>query len=451
MSGAKYRLQCLGLDISFRPWFIRPAAAAVTLLAALLRPFDRSRALWLLTVAHRIAARGWTVPRRPSEATRTRRLTSAIAASLQAPEALPPVGFNRTPLDCQSADSAGIVLKAPIRKDGGIEKGVILLKYSHRIAAFQRAVNMDALLEHYRIVLEPSWTGYSQLAYLSFTRYRKHPIVILAPFEGDREFINAIGQNLIAIGLGPGDWVDPSVFRPLPSEPKRYDAVLIARWNHVKRHDLLLRALRRMGDPRFRVALLALNTRLDRGREAILRSIEAHGMGGQFDILEDLPAAEVNRALNQARVNVLLSRQEGGNRGIFEGFFAGVPGLVMRGHIGVRTEHIVPQTGRLFDLPSLANELLYFRDHWEEFAPRPWALTHIAPQVSAARLNEVLRGLALREGEPWTVDIVAKANRPGVGYYPSAEEGRGLPTIDGIVRQYGRERGGEGVNREPRE
>ena len=444
MSGAKYRLQCLGLDIGFRPWFIRPAAAAVTLLATLLRPFDRSRALWLLTVAHRIAARGWTVPRQPGEAKRIRRLTAAIAASLEKAEALPPVGFNGTPLDCQSADTAGIVLKAPIRKDGGVEKGVILLKYSHRIAAFQRAVNMYALLEHYRIVLEPSWTGYSHLAYLSFTRYREHPIVILAPFQGDREFIDAIGQNLIAIELGPGDWVDPSVFRPLPSEPKRYDAVFVARWNHVKRHDLLLRAMRRLGDARFRVALAALNTRLDRGREAILRSIRAHGMGGQFDILEDLPAAEVNRVLNQAKVNVLLSRQEGGNRGIFEGFFAGVPGLVMRGHIGVRTEHIVPETGRLFDLPSLASELFYFRDHWEEFAPRPWALDHIAPAVSAARLNEVLRGLALREGEPWTVDIVAKANRPGVGYYPGPEEGRGLPSIDGIVREYGRERVGRG-------
>ena len=142
--------------------------------------------------------------------------------------------------------------------------------------------------------------------------------------------------------------------------------------------------------------------------------------------------------LNQAKVNVLLSRQEGGNRGIFEGFFAGVPGLVLRGHIGVRTEHLVPQTGRLFELPALASELLYFRDHWEEFAPRPWALAHIAPEVSAARLNGVLRELALREGEPWTMDIVAKANRPGVGYYPGTEEGRGLPSIETIVRQYGR-------------
>ena len=444
MSGMKYRLQCLGLDISFHPRFLRPAAGAIMLLAMLFRPFDRSRALWLLTVAHRIAARGWTVPRQPSEEKRMRKLTEAIAASLETPESLPPVRFNRTPLDWQSAETAGIVLKAPIRKDGSTEKGVILLKYSHRIAAFERAVNMDALLEDYRIVLEPSWTGYSHLTYLSFTRYRKYGIVMLAPFEGDREFIDGIRRNLIAIDLSPGDWVDPTVFRPLPSEPKRFDAVFIARWNHVKRHDLLLRTLRQMGDSSFRVALVAMNTRLDRARDAILRGIETQGMAGQFEILEDLPAPEVNRVLNQAKVNVLLSRQEGGNRAIFEGFFAGVPGLVLRGHIGVRTEHIVPQTGRLFELPSLASELLYFRDHWDEFAPRPWALAHIAPEVSAARLNGVLRELAIREREPWTADIVAKANRPGVGYYPGAEDGMGLPTIQQIVRQYGRAQGRSG-------
>jgi glycosyltransferase involved in cell wall biosynthesis len=230
------------------------------------------------------------------------------------------------------------------------------------------------------------------------------------------------------------------VFRPLPGEPKRYDAVLIARWNHVKRHDRLLRVLRQMGDPTFRVALMAANTRVDTERNTILRMIEGSGVRGQIEVFEDLPAAEVNRVLNQGKVNLLLSSQEGGNRGIYEGFFAGVPALVPRGHIGIRTENIVPETGRLFDFAALAGELRFFRDHWEEFDPRPWALSHIAPEISAARLNEVLRQLALGQGEPWTVDIVAKTNQPGQRYYPNAEAGREFPSAESIVRQYARAR-----------
>jgi glycosyltransferase involved in cell wall biosynthesis len=439
-AGVKYWLRCLWLEIGFHWLFRRTSETLATLAARIVRPFAPSRSLWLLTVAHRLAMKGWGETRSPATEERHRRLVGQIARLLEEPGAMAAWPRHPTPEDVERANGAALVVKAPCFKDGSIEKGVILLKYSHRIEAFHRAVNMDALLEQYRLVLEPSWSGYADLRFLSFTRYREHPVVMLAPFPGDREFIQAIGQNLTAVELGPGDWVDPSVFRPLPGEPKRYDAVLIARWNHVKRHDRLLRVLRELGDPTFRVALLAAHTTVDTEREEILRMIETSGLRGQIEVFENLPAAEVNRVLNQGKVNLLLSSQEGGNRGIYEGFFAGVPALVPRGHIGIRTEYIVPETGRLFDVAALAGELQWFRDHWEEYEPRRWALEHIAPEVSAARLNDVLRQLALRQGEPWTVDIVAKTNQPGQRYYPNAEAGRELPSAESIVRQYPRTR-----------
>jgi len=299
-------------------------------------------------------------------------------------------------------------------------------------------VDMEALLRHYQLVLEPSWTGYANLEFLAFTRYRNHPIVMMSPFRGDREFLRILGSNLVPSELGPGDWVDPRVFCPLEGEPKRYDVVMVARWSLDKRHDLLLRALRHVADPTFRVAVVAINTPGDSDREAILMAIESSGSRPQIEIFEDLPPVEVNRVLNQSKVNVLLSRQEGGNRALFEGFFAGVPGIVFRNHIGVRIEHFQPETGRLIERSSLVQELLYFREHWSEFNPRPWAMAHITPEISTRRLNELLKLLSLKRGEPWTQDIVTSCNRPLLRYYPDDDAGRGLPTMEDILRQFAR-------------
>ena len=73
------------------------------------------------------------------------------------------------------------------------------------------------------------------------------------------------------------------------------------------------------------------------------------------------------KSLNQSRVNLLLSRQEGSNRSLFEGFFAGVPGLALRNNIGIPKGHFNSETGRLIGEGELAGALLDFREHWGGF------------------------------------------------------------------------------------
>ena len=294
---------------------------------------------------------------------------------------------------------------------------------------------MEALLHHYDLVLEPSWTGYASLDLLAFTRYRRHSIVLLSPFRGDREFLEVLGSNLVPIELGPGDWVDPRAFRPL-------------RRAETLRHGYD-RAMELYEAPRPAAADPAPNRRSDfprrarghepgagLGPEGVLTVIESCGLRQQIDVFEDLAPGEVNRILNQSKVNVLLSCQEGGNRGLFEGFFAGVPGVALRNHIGIRTEHFRPETGRLIDRATLAAELLYFREHWSLFNPRPWALSHITPEISTRRLNEFLKHRAMKRGEPWTKDIVMKCNRPGLRYYPDDGAGEGLPRMEYLLTQF---------------
>jgi glycosyltransferase involved in cell wall biosynthesis len=340
-----------------------------------------------------------------------------------------------------------LVLKAP-RCDGDrvVERGVLLLKNTERLDFFRRCMSMASVLKDYTLVLEPSWSGYANPKLLAFDSYRDRPVVVMSPCRADYEFLERLNSRLRPISIGASDWVDPRVFRPLASPDKRFDAVVIARWNWVKRHHLLLRALRRIADPSYRVALVSLNVKGDQDRSAILSLIDRYDLARQVTVFEDLVPARVNEILNQAKVNVLLSRQEGSNRSLFEGFFAGVPGLAFANHIGIPLDHFTTQTGRLIAQDELPDALLYFREHWAKFDPRPWAMANIAPEVTTARLNLFLRQLARESAEPWTQDIVAKCNRPGLYYYPDAPDepdrpdnkpdGHGFATVDDLVSRY---------------
>jgi glycosyltransferase involved in cell wall biosynthesis len=329
-----------------------------------------------------------------------------------------------------------IVLKAPQWEgDCVVEKGVILLKNTNRLDIVRRCVSMASLLKHYTLVLEPSWSGYANLKLLAFFAFRDHPIVVMSPCRADYQFLERLNSNLRPTPIGASDWVDPRVFRPLDRQHKRFDAVMIARWTRVKRHQLLFRALRRIGDPCYRVALVAKNVAGD-DRNAILSMIDDYRLAGQITIFEDLEPPAVNEILNQAKVNLLLSRQEGSNRSLFEGFFAGIPGLAFANHIGIPIDHFTPQTGRLIAQHELADALLYFRERWTEFDPRPWALANIAPEVATARLNLLLRQLARENSEPWTQDIACKCNRPGLQYYPDDDDRHRFATIEDLVARY---------------
>jgi hypothetical protein len=344
--------------------------------------------------------------------------------------------------DRNASGIAGLVLKAPRYEVGHVvEKGALLLKNTDRFDSFRRCVNMTSLLRHYVLILEPSWSGYANLKLLSFASFRDDRIVVMSPYDGDDRFLHRLQSRLYPVPIGPGDWVDPRVFRPLDAQPKQFDAIMLARWSLMKRHHLLFRTLRTINDASFRVAVVANNV-YGASRQSILRLIEEYRLATQITIFEDLEPHEVNVILNLSKVNILLSRQEGGNRSLFEGFFAGVPGLAFRNHVGIPKTHFTPQTGRLIEERELPRALLYFRDHWSEFDPRPWALANIAPEVTTAKLNLVLKELAAQRGEPWTRDIVAKCNVPNVQYYPDERADHGLPSMNDLLSRF--PRGGTG-------
>ncbi len=330
----------------------------------------------------------------------------------------------------------GIILKIPrFIGEQVVEKGVLMLNHATGFQFFCYCTDVPSVLEHYVLILEPGWSGYTDPAILYFTRFRGHPIIVLAPERRDYDFLEALKTNLIPMSLGCSEWVNPSIFHPLDGHQKRYDVVFVASWLKFKRHHILFRVIHELKDPTFKVALVA-HSSLNRKEIELLTDL--YGVRNNLTFFEGLNQEELNSILNQSKVNLLLSLQEGGNRALFEGFFAGVPGLALENNIGIPKDYFNSQTGKLIKEKNLKSELLYFREHWNDFNPRPWAEAHITPEIATAKLNELLKHLAYQRREEWTKDIVAKCNAPDFEYYPDAIAGREMPTYEEILVQYAR-------------
>jgi len=442
-----YELRVCTLDALIHPRVVPGRSLASFVISIVLRPFLPRSSLSLLCRSHRILLR--TGPSGPFSAWLNRMIERVLSRACAAGGLVESVAAGHTDvqeIDVRASRKAGLVLKAP-RCEGGrvAERGVLLLKNTERLDSFRRCVEMAPLLERYALILEPSWSGYANPRLLSFCMFRDHPIVVMSPCQADHQFLERLKSNLRPVPTGASDWVDPRIFRPLEGQDKRFDAVMIARWTLVKRHHLLFRALQRIGDPSYRVAFVASNIPGDTDRHVILSMIDEYRLASQITVFEDLTPVGVNEVLNQSKVNLLVSHQEGSNRSLFEGFFAGVPGLAFSNNVGIPQTHFTPQTGRLIGEHELPSALLHFRYHWSEFDPRPWALANIAPEVTTAKLNLVLRQLAQQRHEPWTQDIVCKCNCPELRYYPDERAGHGFSTMEDLLARFpGRSRGQQG-------
>ena len=430
-----YPLRIWVLDLLFHPLVALAGSAVLFATSMILAAWMHKRSLPLLCRAHRVLLRGGSNGRFSG------RLNRMIEGSLKravAPggllELAPARQADIDEIDLSASRIAGLVLRAP-RYQGSrvVERGVLLLKNTERLDSFRRCAKMLPILERYTLILEPSWSAYANPKLLHFCVYRDHPIVVMSPCQADYRLLDGLKTNLRPVSICASDWVDPRIFCPLKETEKRFDAVMIARWTLFKRHHLLLRTLRRMADPSFRVAFVAINKPGDTDRELILSMIQKHRLSAQVTVFEDLEPSGVNHVLNQSKVNVLLSRQEGSNRALSEGFFAGVPGLAFSNHVGIPVTHFTPQTGRLIAEQELTDALYYFRSHWKEFDPRRWAMANIAPGVTTSKLNGVLQRLAKERQEPWTQDIVSKCNCPELRYYPDEGPGKNFSRMEDLL------------------
>ncbi len=300
-----------------------------------------------------------------------------------------------------------IVLKVP----QGDERGVLLVRFASE--AFLTSFRLRSIARRFTVVVEPSWALFPLPFWALYSTADRCNLVEVNSEQAAQE-LRATGLPLVPIALGSQDWVDPEVFRPLPGVRKDYDLVMIATYQRLKRHDVLFRALRRLRPRRLKVAIIGRTW--ERTRPDFEAMMRRYGVLEDCTIFQQLTPEQVNEVLNRSKVNVLLSRAEGGNKGLMEGFAANVPCVVFRHMMGHRQSDINPMTGRLAEDDELADVLLDVIANQERYHSREWLLANSGYRNSSQKLNALLREEALRRGEPWTTDIVPKLNRPNLEY-----------------------------------
>jgi glycosyltransferase involved in cell wall biosynthesis len=316
-----------------------------------------------------------------------------------------------------------LVLNNPFIEDDLIIKGVVLIKFTHTFAYYLNVIDVQNLSKYFHIVLEPSWAGYAIPEILCWSQLDEKVLVESSEVT-DFDFLSQLETNLLPVRFGSSDWVDPRVFKSLDLE-KEYDAIYIANFNYIKRHHIYFKALSKLKAENFKAALVC--GEWGSGKKDIERLIEYYELQDVLDVFFGLSQADLNVLLNKSKVNVLLSLKEGSNRAVFEGFFANVPGIVLKTNIGVNKNYINDCTGLLIDEADLVSTLRFFRKNYMTFSPQQWALEHISPILTTKKLIDALYGPeAIDDIEHWGHKTAPKVNKPEAGYYYDSDKGRFL-------------------------
>lgn len=311
-----------------------------------------------------------------------------------------------------------VVLKSPGEGADGPtgEKGVILVMYHEGIEALAAMFDLGQLARRWQFVLETSNWGAQDGRFLPWIG-EDVEAVVMAPRGDDFAFFERLATNLAPLRVGSGEWVDPSVFVPKPAgEPFLHDVAMVASWDALKRHATLFDAVARARAAGRRLSMLLIGVPGGLTRASIEAMAAERGLADALTVRERIPHAEVARLVARSRVSVLLSRQEGSNRAVYESLFVGTPVVVYAAHKGIDLGHVNARTGLLADDEKLDGALLAVIDGRDRFDPAAYAREELGYANATRKVNDGLRRLALARGRAWTRDIVAKRNAPNLRY-----------------------------------
>jgi glycosyltransferase involved in cell wall biosynthesis len=319
-----------------------------------------------------------------------------------------------------------LILKVPrIEGSDVVEKGALIVKFTEMFAPLFNELDVRRLAKYFRIILEPSWVGYSVPELLIWTQLGPEKVIVMAPFQPDFDSLFAGKSNLVPVTLGPADWVNPARFAKREGVAKDYDAIYVANFNPIKRVDRYVRAVVRVSRrrPGFRAALVCAGLGKEtRYGQDILATIAWAKCNANLDFFHSVDQWQLNTLLNRAKVNVLVSLREGANKGLAEGLFAGTPALLIDECACGNQRHITAESGRLVADRQLEKTLVWFADHHAQFRPDAWAETNILHTVSTRLLSRILRELEIAEGLEWTTELKPKMNQPELGYVDSGDD-----------------------------
>ena len=316
------------------------------------------------------------------------------------------------------------------------EKGVVFISFDNQMVRLARAKNLRKFAEHYTIVLSPSWSPPHSIVSYLFPRLYPDSIFCLISNPRDLDLFPRISDSYRMVQLYASSWVDPREFVPIPLAEKNIDIFMLANFAKYKRHHALFAALGEL--PRnYRVLLVGQRER-GRTKETLLREAAYFGVGGRFEIRENVSDEELHHSFVHAKTSLILSRREGSCVAVVESMFANTPVAIYEdAEIGSRV-FVNEHTGRLLRHDHLVTQLKDFVETSAHYQPRKWVMENGVDCVSSSRvLNNALKQSALSSGGEWTEDIATLRWRPNPQYYDPHDAERLRPCYEDIERSCG--------------
>lgn len=215
-----------------------------------------------------------------------------------------------------------------------------------------RATRIPYVLEIMHIEGWPKASGLRERFYRwlrwMFTTYdarRARAVRVINEHETP-DFLVAAGVPRSKMVTLPAIYVDLATFKPDPEAAKRFDLVFVGRLAHNKGLDLFMEVARRTGLRALVVGDGPLSgwARRKARRERI--SVVFHGFAKD--------AAEVAGLINQARLLVMTSLNEGGPRVVLEALACGTP--VLATPVGIVRDVLPPEAIEEWDAQALADK-----------------------------------------------------------------------------------------------
>lgn len=86
-----------------------------------------------------------------------------------------------------------LFVKVPRLDQGRVkEKGALIIKFTETFAPFFLGLDLERVARYFRIILEPSWVGYSLSEILVWTRLAPDKVIVMSPYGPDHALLDAL-------------------------------------------------------------------------------------------------------------------------------------------------------------------------------------------------------------------------------------------------------------------
>ncbi|MFT2215437.1 glycosyltransferase [Rhizobium giardinii] len=184
--------------------------------------------------------------------------------------------------------------------------------------------------------------------------------------------------------IGP-EFASASMFFPIPG-PKLYDVIYVAAAQPYKRHDILFSALAKL--PRTVSGLCVCG--YGENGERLRHQAADLGLAIDFVGPPGVPAATLNRLINQAKIGIVCGVDDGAPAVLTEYMLAGLP-VLANSELRCGRQYITPQTGSVASADEFHFGILRMLSRLSSFTPRDTVLKRWTWQHSIKKLRGLIQ------------------------------------------------------------